>query len=103
MATTTISRLKLLTFYFVYTEFFFSMRLKESLLNVSRYWVTHRVGRIHEAVVDHGDEALVDCPTVAPRRLQEIPLPQEGERHQGVTEENGQAEEGHHQQRFTWK
>lgn len=79
------------------------MRLKESLLNVSRYWVTHRVGRIHEAVVDHGDEALVDCPTVAPRRLQEIPLPQEGERHQGVTEEDGQAEEGHHQQRFTWK
>lgn len=79
------------------------MRLKESLLNVSRYWVTNRVGRIHEAVVDHGDEALVDCPTVAPRRLQEIPLPQEGERHQGVTEEDGQAEEGHHQQRFTWK
>lgn len=79
------------------------MRLKESLLNVSRYWVTHRVGRIHEAVVDHGDEALVDCPTVAPRRLQEIPLPQDGERHQGVTEEDGQTEEGHHQQRFTWK
>lgn len=65
------------------------MRLKESLLNVSRYWVTHRVGRIHEAVVDHGDKALVDCPTMAPCRLQEIPLPQDGERHQGVTEEDG--------------
>lgn len=60
--------------------------------------ILYRVRRVDESVVDHGDEAVVHRPTVAPSFLLQESFPEEGEGDQRVTEEHRQTKQRHHQQ-----